>query len=194
MKIGLRIDGHAAGLTALLAMLTLLALLPASLPGQTPSGSRTPSLEPGTQLRARGQGLELSGEFIRWDADTVVLRTSGPGAGYQAERALAITDIERLERGVTRSRGRGAARGALWGVLVGGVVGVLVGAAQETNCFLCPDSHAEGAAIGGTLLGGLGAGIGALVGVMAPGTRWEPVALEEPVAVPETELEVARQP
>ena len=186
MKIGLRNEGRAAGLTALLASLTLLALLP----GQAPSAlAQSPSLEPGTRLRARGQGVELSGEFNRWEADTVVLRPES-SAGYQAERAIAVTDIQQLERGVSRSRGSGAGRGLAWGGLIGGAVGLLAGASMETGCFLCPESRSQALVIGGGVFGGLGAAVGALVGAIAPGTRWEPVELDERAGLAEpVELE-----
>ena len=170
---------RARNLWASAALAAVLALLPAGLTGQTPSGSaQTPALEPGTRLRVQGQGVELSGEFIRWEADTVVLRPKS-SAGYQAERAIVVTDIRELERGVRRTRVHGMERGLAWGGLIGGAVGLLVGAGAETGCFLCPESRGQALALGGGVLGGLGAVVGGLVGAIAPGTRWEPVELEE---------------
>jgi hypothetical protein len=153
------------------SILSILPLLFAtSLSGQTPS------LEPGMPLRAHAYGTTLSGELVRWDADSLVIRSEGASqSATRAERAIAVSDLLRLDRETPRTRGRGAARGALWGVAIGGAVGLLAGAAQETNCFLCPDSHTEGAMYGGAILGGLGAGIGTVVGALAPGTRSEPV-------------------
>jgi hypothetical protein len=159
-------------LPALFPLFTLLLLSAHPLLGQTSS------LEPGTRLRVNIQGFELSGEFVRWDGDTLVVRPESAGPGIRADQATASSAIQRLDRSVPRSRGRGAVRGLLWGALIGGLAGAGLGAVQETDCFLCPDSHTEGALWGATALGVLGTGVGALVGVIVPGTRWEPVPLE----------------
>ncbi|HUP20679.1 MAG TPA: hypothetical protein VM778_12100, partial [Gemmatimonadota bacterium] len=135
-------------------------------------------------------GLEFEGRFVRLDADTLVLWT-GPGGSTAAaatDRSFAISDLTRLDRGVPRSSWRGAGRGTLWGVLIGGLAGAGLGSVQETDCFLCPSSKAEGAMIGSIVLGGAGAVVGALVGAAWPGTRWESVPLPRPsdAAAPET--------
>jgi hypothetical protein len=156
---------------AIFAVAVLLLLAPPLL-------GQTPSLEPGTSLRVHADGLTLSGAFVRWDSDTLVLRPEGTASGLSAERAIAVSEVLGVDHKVPRSHGRGAARGALWGALIGGVVGVMVGAVQETDCFLCPSSHTEGAVMGGVALGVVGTGVGALVGVIVPGEQWEPVPLD----------------
>lgn len=150
--------------------------------------AQTPSLEPGTRLRVQAEGLQLRGEFIRWDGDRLVVRPEGEGQGIRPDQAMATSAIQRIDRGVPRSRGRGAARGALWGGAVGSVGGAVWGFLDPADCdhgsYLCWSSNAEvkSALLLGGVLGGLGAGIGALVGVIAPGTRWEPVPLQERAA------------
>ena len=146
---------------------------------------QTPSLEPGTRLRVHAEGFQLSGEFLRWDGDTLVVRPESQGQGTRPDQAMATSTIQRIDRGVPRSRGRGAARGALWGGAVGSVGGAVWGFLDPADCdhgsYLCWSSNAElkSALLLGGVLGGLGAGIGALVGAIHPGTRWEPVPLRE---------------
>lgn len=153
------------------SILILLALLTASsLYGQEASSL----LEPGTTVRVRTRALSLQGPLLRWDADTLAVRTAA-GQAPRADHALATTDILGLDRQVPRSRARGAGRGALWGAAVGGVLGAIIGAAQRTDCFLCPESHAQGAMYGAVFFGGVSAGIGAAIGAIVPGNRWERV-------------------
>lgn len=147
---------------------------------------QTPSLEPGTRLRVHADGLQLSGEFIRWDGDTLVVRGENEVPGVRSDHVTAISEIQRLDRGVPRSRGGGAARGAKWGGAIGFIAGAVLGAVDQHNCaeegkYLCFTGNPEikGALAIGALYGGLGAGIGALVGVIHPGTAWEPVPLQE---------------
>lgn len=134
--------------------------------------AQTPSLEPGTPLRVSARGHELTGELVRWDADSLVVRP---------HQAVALSDVVQVERRVSRSRSRGAARGALWGAGVGAVVGTLVllvdeGCGGGPGCWI---RSKEGEVLmGAALFGGLGAGVGALTGTVVPGNRWEPVRLE----------------
>ena len=162
---------HRLVLSALFLAFALLLLSAYPVLGQTPS------LEPGTRLRVHIDGFKLSGEFVRWDGDTLVVRPEGAGQVVRADHATAVSAIRELDRSVPRSRGRGAARGLLWGTVIGGITGAGLGAMAETDCFLCPSSHTEGAMYGAAILGVLGAGVGALVGVIVPGTTWEPVPL-----------------
>ena len=134
--------------------------------------AQTPSLEPGTLLRVSARGIDLTGELVRWDADSLVVRSHD---------AVALSDVAQVERRVSRSRSRGAARGALWGAGVGALVGTLVLLADEgcgggSGCWI--ESRAGEVLMGTALFGGLGAGVGALIGVSFPGDRWEPVQLE----------------
>jgi hypothetical protein len=163
----------------------LLLLLASPLEGQTPR------LESGAPLRVHARGFTLSGELVRLDADTLVLRPAGTGrpagmgrpAVLGVDRAIAMSDVLQLDRKVPRTRGQGAARGALWGVIIGGVTGAFLGAIEEPcnpsrGFCIGPESRAEGLLLGGAVLGALGAGVGALVGTAWPGSRWEPTALE----------------
>lgn len=145
---------------------------------------QTPSLEPGTRLRVHAHGLELSGEFVRWNGDTLIVRPESGREGIRADQATAAFAIQRIDRGVPRSRGRGAARGALWGGAVGSVGGAVWGFLDPVDCdssYLCWSSNAEvkTALLLGGVLGVLGAGVGAIAGVIHPGTAWEPVPLQE---------------
>ena len=129
--------------------------------------AQTPLLQPGTPLRVSARGLELTGELVRWDADSLVVRP---------HHAVALSEVLHVERKVSRSRSGGAARGALWGAGVGAVVGALV---------LLMDEGCEGSGcwevnlpMGAAIFGGLGASVGVLIGAALPGSRWEPVPLE----------------
>lgn len=126
--------------------------------------AQTPSLESGTPLRISAPGLELTGELVRWDADSLVVRP---------HPAVALSDVLQVERKVSRSRSGGAARGALWGA---GVVAA-VGALAAGSCQAC-SSRGKEVLVVGVVMGGLGAGVGALIGAAFPGNRWEPVQLE----------------
>src|SRR5688572_14145422 len=117
--------------SALFVALALLLLSAYPVLGQV-----TP-LEPGTRLRVHAHGLQLSGEFLRWDGDTLVVRPESAGPVVRTDRATAASAIQRIERGVPRSPGRGAARGALWGGIFGGVAGVTLGAATAGDCIAC---------------------------------------------------------
>jgi hypothetical protein len=134
--------------------------------------AQTPALEPGTPLRVSARGLVLTGELVRWDADSLVVRP---------HHAVALSEVLQVERKVPRSRSGGAARGALWGAGVGAVVGTLVllvdeGCGGGSGCWI---RSKEGEVLmGAALFGGLGAGVGALTGAAVPGKRWEPVQLE----------------
>lgn len=109
--------------------------------------------------------------------DTLVVRPSGAGPEARSNRALALSEVMRLDQKMPRSRVRGAARGALWGVAIGAVTGAIIGAAYgpEPQGWAPTDTMAEAVLQGVIFLGVPGAGIGALVGAVVPGTRWEPV-------------------
>jgi hypothetical protein len=156
-------------------ILSILLLLFAA-----PVDGQTPPLESGAPLRVHARGFTLSGELVRLDTDTLVLRPAGATTDLRSDRAIAVSDVLRLDRKVPRTRGRGAARGALWGGVIGAVVGAVAGAADEPN-----DSglgagwtRTDTAQLGAAVLGGLGAGVGALIGTVWPGTRWEPTTLD----------------
>ena len=156
-------------------LVILLLLTPPPLYGQSAS------LEPGMLLRVQARGFDLEGNLVRLEADSLVVWTgTGSTASGPADRAIAVSDIDRLELGIPRSGWRGAGRGALWGGLAGSLLGTLIGAGMETDCFLCPSSRGEAVAIGAIFVGGLGAGVGALVGAAFPGTRWESAPLPSP--------------
>jgi hypothetical protein len=168
----------------------------------SPLAGQTPPLEPGAPLRVHARGFTMSGELVRWDADTLVVRSigigrpagTGPPADVTANRAIAMSDVLRLDRKVPRTRGQGAARGALWGLIVGGVAGGFLGAIEEPcdpdQWCIGPSSRPEGALLLGGILGGLGAGVGALVGTAWPGTRWEPTGID-PAALQPAALQPA---
>jgi hypothetical protein len=157
----------------------------------SPLAGQTLPLESGAPLRVHARGFTMSGELVRWDADTLVVRSigigrpagTGPPGDVTANRAIAMSDVLRLDRKVPRTRGQGAARGALWGLIIGGVAGGFLGAIEEPcdpgrGFCIGPDSRAEGLLLVGAVLGALGAGVGALAGTAWPGSRWEPTALE----------------
>ncbi len=139
------------------------------------------SLEPGTPLRVHANGYTVKGDLVRWTADSLVVQPHATmqAPGPRSDRAIAVSDIQGLERNAPRPRGWGAARGALWGGVIGGVLGGVAMAAS--NCYedeeslLCPGSRAEGAFAGAAVLGVFSAGVGALIGAAFPGKRWEEV-------------------
>jgi hypothetical protein len=153
----------------------VLSLLLSMLPG---APLLAQGLAPGTPLRVEARGYTVAGDLVRWGADSLVVRPED-SSDRAGPRAVAVSDILRLETAIPRSRGRGAARGALWGGAVGGILGAVVGAleARDCPCYLI-ESEADGAFWGGVIFGGLGLATGALAGAILPGERWEPADLE----------------
>jgi hypothetical protein len=148
----------------------------------SPLAGQTPSLESGAPLRVHARGFTMSGELVRLNADTLVLRPQGTerDADLGSHRAIAVSDVLRLDRQVPRTRARGAARGALWGLVIGGVAGAVLGAIDgpcKPRCYFGPATRSEAVLWGGAALGLLGTGAGALVGTAWPGSRWEPAPL-----------------
>lgn len=167
---------------AIIGILAILAVAPPLL------GQGEP-LDRGMLLRVRTRGIDMEGNLVRLSSDTLVLWTGGQStAGARPlDRAIALTEVDRLQAGTPRSAGRGAGRGALWGAAVGSLLGVLAGMAMDTDCFLCPSSRQEALTIGVIGLGGVGTAVGSLVGLAFPGTRWEDTTLEPlPSPAPES--------
>jgi hypothetical protein len=81
------------------SLVSILLLLNVS-----PLRAQTTSLETGTPLRAHARGGRLEGNLVRWEADTLVLWSKGPSStGPSADRAIALSDVERLELSIPRS-------------------------------------------------------------------------------------------
>ncbi|HEX6309798.1 MAG TPA: hypothetical protein VFZ69_16610 [Longimicrobiales bacterium] len=99
---------------------------------------------------------------------------------------VPVGDVTELEvfRG-PRSGWAGAGRGAGYGFLAGAGAGILIGLASgddDPRSWFALSAE-EKAFMGGVLLGGAGGIIGALIGVSAPGERWERVDLRRDATV-----------
>lgn len=123
----------------------------------------------------RGAGASLTGELLRLDADSVVVRTSGgPVAAPRARvREIAV------------NTGRRPLGSAVWrGAVIGAGIGALVGAADALASyepcgpgdFLCP-SRGGATAIGGIAGAIAGSLVGGVIGGVARRDRWAKVAL-----------------
>ena len=125
----------------------------------------------------RVESPSVNGQFtlVRSDSTILVLRQS-----TGEEHSVTQASVTRLDVRAERPRGSGFLRGAGLGVLAGGVVGVVSGFAAGDD----PDNHffqmsaGEKAAVLGVLLGGAGGLVGGVIGLAAPGHRWEPVQLQ----------------
>lgn len=115
-------------------------------------------------------------------ADSLALR---PTMGTGAPLAVAWRDVTSLDVRRRRSSGAGGLRGAGIGGLVGVLSGVTIGFASgsdDPSTFLA-FSAGEKAAVLGVALGGLGAVVGGVIGLVAPGERWDALDLREGVRV-----------
>jgi hypothetical protein len=163
------------------AILLAIALV-AAAPPLAAQDAATPT--PGTRVRlylqpTKGGSHSSSkrvGTLVRWNADTVVLSTSGAAAETPVPRAA----IDRMDV----SRGRTRLRGGLKGAAIGGVIGIATGAIlgavtyEENDCVqICvvEDSRGGDTALGGVVGGILGIPIGGIVGALNAGERWERV-------------------
>lgn len=147
-----------------------------------------------TQLEAQTVVVR-GGDVVRVQSTSAVGRFTvdriGSGRILLRDTAGSIVDVPldevsdlRVLRG-PRSAGAGALRGAGYGLLVGGGAGVAIGLMSGDDP---PDqwfafTAEEKAAMMGVLLGAGGAVIGALIGVSAPGERWERVSPGETTRV-----------
>ena len=169
-------------LRALAPSLVALALAAAPAAAQGCAGRGecdTAALLSGDRLRIRTGDGRATYRLIDTAADTLVVERSG-GA---APQRIALASVERLERSLGRhSRGRGFARGAAIGGVAGvgvGLVGGVVVAREEDVMGLAP--LVAGAAA--VVYGATGALLGGLVGMSAPGERWERVDAARRVTV-----------
>lgn len=142
----------------------------------------TPALAQPSAVRAgddvRITSATITGRFLL-DAVTDDIFTLRDSTGATFHVPLSSVTRLAVSRG-RRSAGAGALRGAGIGFAVGAVTGIVIGIASGDDQ---PDilglNRGEKALLAGTVLGGTAALLGTLVGLAAPGERWERVELPE---------------
>ena len=160
----------------------LLLALSALVSLDSLSAQRQPTIHAGARVRvsAPSEGYrDLIGTVSGYDGGDIVIK---PG-NEQSSVSVPLTSITTFKR--SRGLKSNAGKGALIGSLVGGALGAVFGAAAYRecvpvgwlDCMMAPESAAQSAAIGGFLMGLMGAGIGALAGAEKT-ERWEEVPLD----------------
>lgn len=158
-------------MTRLLIPTLLTLALAAPLAAQTP-----PALRPGDDVRLTSPNA--SGRFVvqELSAETLTLRDDDGAVLH-----VPITSVRGLSvsRG-SRTAGAGALRGAGVGFLAGAGTGILAGliAGDDPPSTFISFSKEEKALALGILLGGTGALAGTVIGLVAPGEKWERVGLD----------------
>jgi hypothetical protein len=123
-----------------------------------------------------------TGTVASSSADTLLFHPAKDASSI----ALATPNIVRME--VASGTHTRKLKGALIGLLTGAGAGAAIGAASYKKpkpCYLCflEDSRGFDAALGGTLLGIVGAAVGTLIGARQTDT-WVPVAIPRSVPTP----------
>jgi hypothetical protein len=115
----------------------------------------------------------VTGSLVTTTTDSVVIRPAKSAGSI----AFGTPSIERFEvaRGTHTRKTKGAFLGLVFGALAGAVTGAASYDASKCN-EICIDSPGLDAALGGILLGSVGALIGAFVG-SRPTDTWVPVAV-----------------
>lgn len=131
------------------------------------AGASVPTVAEGTRVRvaAAHRGDAITGVVVRHSSDSLILRSDKDSGTV----ALPTAQLSRLE--VSRGRRTQKVRGAGIGFLSGAVIGALVGLAtyEDPSCsgeaWVCLDFGPQfDAAVGATLLGGVGALVGTMMG------------------------------
>lgn len=138
------------------------------------------AVAPGTRIRFKVRnGERYEGRVISLGPE--VLEAGFPTNGATAKYPLA--DIAKLE--VLQGRHRPVLRGVLVGTGAGIVLGGAVGAMSYSpcesteflGCLLAPESRAQSAAMGATVLGVVGLVVGGVQGLF-PRDRWQRVQVD----------------
>jgi hypothetical protein len=147
-------------------------------------GQTTAPVSPGDRVRITTMDGKVSRAFTvsRIDSSSIVVT---PKAGGPA-RVIALSDVKRLDRSVSRrSRGEAALRGAAGGFAVGAIAGAALGAMSGGNCgsdYFC-GSRSEAAVFLGGTLGAVGASVGAFFSALSPGEKWQRVEWASSVSI-----------
>lgn len=124
----------------------------------------------GAKVRVSAPDFKLVGTAAGLEPDTLLMESR------DARLAIPLSPLAKLE--VHRGRKSNTGNGALIGFVSGAVIGAAMGAAPcPENAYVCIEGW-EGAALGGGVLGAVGAGLGALVGAVMRTDRWEEVPLD----------------
>lgn len=155
----------------------LLLILLFGFPAEYVSAQTTGTFPAGQHVRAAVGGQWQYGTLLRAVPDSLIL---GVGKHGDERLALPLSSILRLEVGAGR-KGH-----PITGLLIGGSIGVLGGAVAgnalctssggflEPDCADAPVPEIVGGAIGGLVLGG----VGALIGWAIKSDRWEEISLQ----------------
>jgi hypothetical protein len=134
-------------------------------------------LHPGAEVRVTSPGARGRFAVDEVSPDTLTLRDP---TGIVVR--VPMTSVQKLSisRG-RRSAGSAALRSAGIGFAFGAVTGATIGlvSGDDPPGGLITFSAGDKAMIAGVLLGGSGALLGGVIGLLAPGERWESVPLDD---------------
>jgi len=154
---------------------TMLGLLVFSVvPSTLAAQGACPSLQAGSTVRLHAPGA--SSTYVVTESSKpsdTALSVTVPGHSLLS---VPCADVQRVQLRTGPARGRSVLRGGGIGLAAGVVLGAALGYYEYENPG--PDeweifSREEEMALGATLLGGIGLAGGAVIGLLAPGSRWE---------------------
>lgn len=162
----------------MLLVVLCTSIVPVAVAAQPPR----PPVVDGDRVRVTTPTLQGVFVVVASTADTLALRQT-PADG--APTLVPWQDVTRLDVRRRRSQGAGGLRGAGIGFVTGAVSGAVLGFASgddDPSAWLA-FTAGEKAAVAGIAFGGVGLLVGGIIGLVAPGERWDAVDLREGVRV-----------